>query len=227
MRNLGREALRDLLLLSLVAGSADAAGFLGVGHVFTSNMTGNLVLLGIAVGQFRWDEALKTSFVLLMFFLGAGLGSNFVRHLPDHDWRKLMVRILSVEALLLVLFASLWAIVSEKNHVIHFFWLIPFLAIAMGLQSAAMNRLMIAGVTNTAMTGTLTSLAVGCEKLFFKSSSREAGLHERLRNQTLVILFYCTGALGNGVLMLHAPWAIGFLPAILALVVAIGRFYRR
>lgn len=35
------------------------------------------------------------------------------------------------------------------------------LAIAMGLQSAVMNRLTIAGVTNTAMTGTLTSVAAG------------------------------------------------------------------
>jgi len=48
MKNFGREATRDLLALSVVAGSADAAGFMGVGLVFTSNMTGNLVLLGIA-----------------------------------------------------------------------------------------------------------------------------------------------------------------------------------
>ena len=42
----------------------------------------------------------------------------------------------------------------------------------MGLQSAAMNRLTIAGVTNTAMTGTLTNFAVGLERVCFMVSGR-------------------------------------------------------
>ena len=71
MKNLGWEATRDLLMLSVVAGSADAAGFMGVGHVFTSNMTGNLVLLGIACGQGQWTDVAKTFYVLVMFAIGA------------------------------------------------------------------------------------------------------------------------------------------------------------
>jgi uncharacterized membrane protein YoaK (UPF0700 family) len=40
--------VRDGLLLTLTAaaGSADAVSYLGLGRVFTANMTGNLVLLG-------------------------------------------------------------------------------------------------------------------------------------------------------------------------------------
>ena len=39
---------RDLLLLALTwaAGNIDAIGYLGLGRVFTANMTGNTVLLG-------------------------------------------------------------------------------------------------------------------------------------------------------------------------------------
>lgn len=40
-----------LVLLSLAAGCVDAVSYLGLNHVFTANMTGNTVLLGIALGQ--------------------------------------------------------------------------------------------------------------------------------------------------------------------------------
>jgi len=40
-----------LLLLACVAGSVDAVSYVGLGHVFTANMTGNTVLLGLALGH--------------------------------------------------------------------------------------------------------------------------------------------------------------------------------
>ena len=38
-------------MLTAAAGSTDAISYLGLGRVFTANMTGNLVLLGVAIGQ--------------------------------------------------------------------------------------------------------------------------------------------------------------------------------
>ena len=46
---LGRESM--LLLLSLAAASLDAISYLGLGRVFTAMMTGNTVLLGLALAQ--------------------------------------------------------------------------------------------------------------------------------------------------------------------------------
>jgi uncharacterized membrane protein YoaK (UPF0700 family) len=40
-----------VLLLACVAGSVDAVSYMSLGHVFTANMTGNTVLLGLALGQ--------------------------------------------------------------------------------------------------------------------------------------------------------------------------------
>ena len=37
-----------LAALTVVSGFVDAVSFLGLGHVFTANMTGNLVLIGFA-----------------------------------------------------------------------------------------------------------------------------------------------------------------------------------
>jgi uncharacterized membrane protein YoaK (UPF0700 family) len=37
-----------LAALTVVSGFVDAVSFLGLGHVFTANMTGNVVLIGFA-----------------------------------------------------------------------------------------------------------------------------------------------------------------------------------
>src|SRR5215218_5913432 len=48
-----------LVLLSLAAGCLDAVGYLGLGQIFVANMTGNTVLLGLALGQARGQAALR------------------------------------------------------------------------------------------------------------------------------------------------------------------------
>src|SRR5258706_11638355 len=40
----------SLLGLTTVTGVVDAVSFLGLGHIFTANMTGNIVFLGFAIG---------------------------------------------------------------------------------------------------------------------------------------------------------------------------------
>ena len=40
-----------LLILAASAGSADGWSYFGLGHAFVANMTGNTVLLGLAVFQ--------------------------------------------------------------------------------------------------------------------------------------------------------------------------------
>ncbi len=44
----GRLLLGTLLMLTVISGLVDAVSYLGLGHVFTANMTGNVVLLGFA-----------------------------------------------------------------------------------------------------------------------------------------------------------------------------------
>src|SRR5450755_3451543 len=66
--------LRTLLILTLVAGSVDAVSYLGLGRVFTANMTGNLVLLGLAIGQGQALEALRSVVAFVGFAAGAGVG---------------------------------------------------------------------------------------------------------------------------------------------------------
>ena len=56
-RTTARNAM--LVMLSLAAGCVDAVGFLGLGQIFVANMTGNTVLLGLALGQAKGQAALR------------------------------------------------------------------------------------------------------------------------------------------------------------------------
>jgi hypothetical protein len=54
----GRDAM--LASLSLAAGCVDAVGYLGHCRVFVANMTGNYVLLGLAIGQADGRDVLQS-----------------------------------------------------------------------------------------------------------------------------------------------------------------------
>ena len=57
----------SLALLTAVAGVGDAISYLGLGHVFVANMTGNTVLLGIAAVEHASGPALRTVLALAGF----------------------------------------------------------------------------------------------------------------------------------------------------------------
>jgi uncharacterized membrane protein YoaK (UPF0700 family) len=120
----------------------------------------------------------------------------------------------------------LWANDTLRGLSPHFYSLIFFLTIAMGMQSAALSRLMIAGVSNTAITGTLTSLCVGIENLLRQGASGNSG-QKRIVEQALVIALYACGAVCTCFLLHFARWAIGFIPATIAIVILAERLIRR
>jgi uncharacterized membrane protein YoaK (UPF0700 family) len=216
-------AIRDALLLSF-AGGADAAGYIGLGRVFSSNMTGNLVLFGIYLGQGHFSAAFRALFVLAIFVVGACLGAWMGRRIDGQNWPRLARRLLGVEAVLLVLFAAGWALgvtaagpVPHLRHV-----LLLLLTLAMGIQAAALHQLSLPGVKTTAVTGTLTTLVTGIVHLFSLSPAAATPAQTsfmRVGFQTLVVILYAGGAVVSGVLMLHAPRWAGCGPAAAVLFV--------
>ena len=160
MKSMRSDTVRDVLLLSLVAGSADAAGFIGLGRVFTSNMTGNVVLLGIAIGQGHLDDAVRSLFVLVIFMLGVAIGVRLGRGVGETDWPGLAARLIGLVKIALMLFAIGWTLAPRGVNATAY-PLLALLAVAMGLQSAAINRLNAPGVGTTAITSTITALITG------------------------------------------------------------------
>lgn len=150
-----------LLLLACAAGAIDAVSYLGLGRVFTANMTGNTVLLGLALVQADLQEALRASLALVGFLGGAAAGTWVVEQGPPAGmWPRTVTVALALEWGFLCAFAVGWPVsggVSASLAARSLF--IVLSALAMGVQSAAARRLDVSGIATTYITGTLTSLA--------------------------------------------------------------------
>lgn len=151
-----------LLLLTWAAGNVDALSYLGLGHVFTAMMTGNTVLLGLALGQGHVLAALRSILALLGFAAGVGLGALVAGDgAADGDaWPASVTTALALEAALLGAFTVTWELsgAARSDTVVHV--LIGLCSVAMGVQSAAVRRLGVPGIATTYITGTMTSLMV-------------------------------------------------------------------
>jgi uncharacterized membrane protein YoaK (UPF0700 family) len=215
----------DLILLSIAAGSADAAGYLGLGKIFTANMTGNIVLLGLALSEGRSADTGRTLLSLLAFIVGTCAGGWLCGRVPKKNWAPPITLVIAIEAVLLLAFAILWALVSPGRQLTFSFPLIALLSLSMGLQGAAAYRLGIPGIVTTVVTGTLTSLLTGLMKTFSAVPAEEPQLAS-FGLQTGVILVYGAAAALSGFLVFHAQTWAGFFPALIALLVVLTRLRR-
>jgi uncharacterized membrane protein YoaK (UPF0700 family) len=155
------EAARDGILVGLtfVSGAVDAFSYLGLGRVFTANMTGNLVLLGIAAGQGQLLTALRAASAFAGFACGVLVGAWLTRAAqPVGRWHPRVTACLGLELLLLATLAAWWIAVGGHLPRGVTEALIALSSVAMGVQTAAVRRLAVPGVTTTYATGTLTGV---------------------------------------------------------------------
>jgi uncharacterized membrane protein YoaK (UPF0700 family) len=155
---------RDLAVvaLAMVSGATDALGFLALGSAFTSVMTGNMVLVGIAVGTGDGSAIGIVGTAIVSYVVGAGVGARIAGLPAAHDtlWPAAITRALLVELALVVAFAVCWW--SLGGHPPEG-WFAPLLALnaaALGIQSSAIMRFGVSGLSTTYLTGTLTTLVV-------------------------------------------------------------------
>jgi uncharacterized membrane protein YoaK (UPF0700 family) len=77
----GNRATIALIALTFSTGVIDALSFIALGHVFTANMTGNIVFLAFAVSGTKGLSAARSGASLLAFMAGAVYGGIMnVRH---------------------------------------------------------------------------------------------------------------------------------------------------
>src|ERR1700676_181857 len=146
---------RDWLLILLTgsAGSIDAAIFLK-SHVFTANMSGNTVLLGLGLARIQSISVGNTLFALCGFFLGAGIATLILQPLvTKRGWSHKVNQALSLAAFLLL--ASGFAASLSGRYAIP--GTIAGVAAAMGIQSASAQHLAVPGVSTNVITSTLTT----------------------------------------------------------------------
>ena len=159
------------IALTFASGAMDVASFTRLGGVFTSVMTGNIVLGGLAVAQRSVELASHTAVSIAGYIAGVA-GGTWVAHgfktaspakarddegrasvLPAHvNWT------LFAELVLLAGLTAGWEITDARPAGWAQFCLLAVTAAAMGMQAAAVKEMGLTDVSTTFLTGTLTAL---------------------------------------------------------------------
>lgn len=156
--------VRHVLVLALAvnSGATDAIGFVGLGGVFTSVMTGNMVLLGVAAGRLDGTLAIHSAVAIASFVLGCALGSRIagVPRRDDAVWPTAVTYALVVEFVAFAAFAVGWELVDDRTDTAVQLVFLGLNAVALGIQSSAILRFGVSGLSTTYLTGTLTTVVV-------------------------------------------------------------------
>jgi len=151
----------ELLLLTWTAGALDGLSYLS-GHVFTANMTGNIVLLGLHSVRGEWEPSMRCLVALAAFAAGSAAGAVFSRaDVPESQLRGNLVLAARIEFALVAAFCVLWVLQHGKPSETLGIPNIVLAAVALGIQSVAVRRLQISGVVTTFITGAITSGMAG------------------------------------------------------------------
>lgn len=210
-----RSYRRRLLLPSLIAmtfatGLIDAVSYLGIGSVFTANMTGNVVLLGFGLAGTAGFSVDRALLALVAFAAGSVIAGRLSRtwYRTPFIWFRRMtgleILLLAVAGLLtLGLPAGLETPDAPRRYAA-----IAVLALAMGMRNATVRRLGFTDVPTTVLTSTITDL----------SSDSRLGGGERRRQRARasgIVAMLCGAIVGALLVRTSALLAIGAAEAVL------------
>lgn len=149
-----------LLVLSFTTGLIDAISVLGLGKVFTANMTGNIVFLGFAAVGTPDFRAELYIVALLAFLLGALLAGKLGIRLSAGPLARWLRIVAGLEAGLLWGAAGLSVLLPPDGATsAPLLAIIALTAVAMGLSNGTVRQLKVPDLTTTVLTLTLTGLA--------------------------------------------------------------------
>ena len=201
-----------LLALTFATGIVDAVSYLKFGHVFVANMTGNIVFLGFALAGASGLSAAASLVALGSFLLGALAGGWLGARCGAHRGHLLRaanaIQVVLIAASVVVAMLAGEPLASGARYT-----LIVLLALAMGVQNAAAQRLAVPDLTTTVLTRTLTGLA--------SEASIVGGPGSKLGRRVLAAGAMLLGAFVGALLALKVSIALP-LAIALALVASTG-----
>src|SRR5256885_2226504 len=158
VRSIQHPLARALLVLTFTTGLVDAVSYLGLGRVFTANMTGNIVFLGFGIAGSGGLPVVAPLVSLGAFLLGAGGGGVLAKRMGDRHPAHI-ARALAIEVSAIGVAAVLAAAVDIRPSAVSGDIVIALLAFAMGVRNATVRRLDVPDLTTTVLKMTLTGLA--------------------------------------------------------------------
>jgi uncharacterized membrane protein YoaK (UPF0700 family) len=133
--------------LSALAGYVDGIGFLHLGGLFVSFMSGNSTRMGVSLAAGNWSAAGEAMSLIALFVLGAACGSLIVLGRGQHSQSRLLL----IEALLLAAAALLYGFGLDRLAV-------AGIVLAMGLENAVFQIEGGGGLGLTYVTGALVKV---------------------------------------------------------------------
>lgn len=196
-----------LLLLSATTGLVDAVSVLGLGKVFTANMTGNVVFLGFAAAGTPGFAVKPYLVALLSFLMGALVAGRIGGRLGQEPLRQWLLAAAGVEGALLVA-AALCALPGAPL----IDAIIALTALAMGFRNATIRMLKVPDLTTTVLTLTLTGIAA--------DSTLAGGTGPNLARRTAAVASIFAGAALGAFLVTH--WGLALPLGLAAAMVVLG-----
>src|SRR5262249_46768757 len=207
--------LVGLLALTAVSGTVDAVSFLALGHIFTANMTGNVVFLAFAAAGAPGISVARSITSLVAFLSGAVIGGSLFAAPPAgpvrHHWLHLAAT--CETALLLAAAIAVLALggdpttLQDRQYAV-----VVLLAVAMGLRTATVQQLVVPGLTSTTVvTMTLTGLVADL--------ALAGSIHSHSGRRVASITSLFIGA-AMGALLLRLGLAVPLIVAGVCVVVA-------
>ena len=214
--NASPETFRLMLMmaLTLVTGVVDAVGYLGLDHVFTGNMTGNVVILAMALAGAANLPTLGPLVALGAFLLGAAVAGFTLQSSPK-GWNRRVTLLLTAGCIALTGTVAISLIVEDVGRPSIRAIVAAVIAMHMGSQALIARHLGVRDMTTVVITSTMTSLAG--ESLVGKQ-------RPRLLNRRLgaVLAMFAGAAIGVLLLHIHLSVPIGLGIAITAAVTVLG-----
>jgi uncharacterized membrane protein YoaK (UPF0700 family) len=198
------------IALTFASGAADVTAFTRLGSVFTSVMTGNIVLWGLAIARRSLTLFSHTAVSIGGYITGVAAGT-LIGHLagkagpgPARVLAGHIRWVLAAELTLVTGFTVGWELCRAAPAGWAQFCLLATLAAAMGMQSVAVNEMGMTQLSTTFLTGTLTAL------VSYQVKPGQTAPHQSRRAGVLIGL--AAGASLGGLLLGNVAAAVPALP---------------
>ncbi|PPF53849.1 DUF1275 domain-containing protein [Rathayibacter sp. AY1C2] len=197
-----------MLALTFSTGIIDAVGYLGLDRVFAGNMTGNVVILGMALSGAADLPVVGPLIALGAFMIGAVIGGRVLRPVKK-GWTSRSTWLFAVVGILLGVLAIVLAVVPEHPEPLAF-TVTGVLGGAMGLQAATARHLAVKDVTTVVVTSTITGLAA--------DSRLAGGTGQPWFRRAAAIVLIAAGAGVGALALLVGLWLGLAIAAVITLV---------
>lgn len=206
--------LWSMMVLTMVTGMLDAVGYLGLDRIFTGNMTGNIVILGMGVAGEDGLPIVGPLVALFAFMLGAAV-TGFVLRPVAPCWNVRVTAILGAGTLVLGAVGVVLLVIDVDGSSPLGIAIASVIAVDMGAQACAARFLAVRDMTTVVVTSTITALAG--ESFVDRGRGRFAN-----RRLWAIVMIFFGAVIGALLLRVHIALPVLLASLLTAFIAAIG-----